>query len=162
MSFFYCKKRAKEMKQKLKDFRKESLDNAKKEKYEVQAKRRRSTSFLHNMSYRGGIKMACKRQIGHFGAGALARTLDTEFTRQTVARWELVLAATILAASRKWYTNNYTYIQKLKHADDRMALAASGRLGRAISWDINAVRCDATNSSLKEEYEAEIGRMSQY
>lgn len=70
----------------------------------AQAARRRYQKF----SLKGGYTVAFKRSCGHAGLEALKQHLDISQSRQSVARWELLLAASLQVQCRLWHSAHYS------------------------------------------------------
>ena len=105
----YWKKKARAWRTKFEDALKKASSYA-------PGKRRSKHARLHRLSWRGGIRIAFKRNFGHVGAMALAATMDTNISRQTVTRWEHILSACLMASSQSWYASHYSFIEETNKA----------------------------------------------
>jgi hypothetical protein len=102
--------------------------------YQIVAKRARKGVKSHRFSLYGGYTMAFKRNVAHTSCSGLSEILDLDVTRQAVVLWELQAASNLLLQSRCWYFSMYERV------------ADANRRGK-LTWEITAVRGDATNSS---------------
>ena len=67
----------------------------------VRSKRRKTTAFRFRFTTFGGYRLALARNIGHCSASATLTMLDADSThRQTLVRWERLLAASVLFDQR--------------------------------------------------------------
>ena len=86
----------------------------------------------------GGYTMALMRNSAHVGTLGLVKMLQLPVSRQTVERWERLLATNLLIQSRLFY----------KHVYDTAMIQHDGCGAEAFSWELHNVRADATNSSV--------------
>ena len=92
---------------------------------------------------RSGYRAALKRNDSHIGAEVLSNALETGFRRQTITRWEILLASAIVYLSKSWYAKNYRRVEKaFTYFDSGKAADAS----RCFDYEIVSVYGDATNS----------------
>ena len=66
--------------------------------YTHMPKRQKKDKTRSWVSVVGGYRMATKRNIGNVSCEALSATIETDFHRATVARWEKVLATAAIQA----------------------------------------------------------------
>ena len=85
-----------------------------------------------HMSVRGGYRLGVKRNICHVGARALIAITESRSKKDSVYRWEHLLAANIIAESMQWYAHHYNYLVYVKSCvAARHAAAASAEGGES-------------------------------
>ena len=109
---------------------------------------RRKNSVYFQLSRRGGYRLAMKRNQGHVGSEALAQQLEVRMSRQTVNRWERILASTFSKNSFDFYNCHYDSVSRLKCGEPLL-----------LTYEVNVVRCDATNSIMLR-HKAHVCEMS--
>lgn len=70
----------------------------------IRSKRRKVSSFQFRFSTFGGYRLALARNIGHCSASATLAMLEADSShRQTLVRWERLLAASVLSDQRHFH-----------------------------------------------------------
>ena len=104
-------------------------------------------------SIEGGYRLALKRNLGHSALTALLQSLEAPISRQALARWEHVLAANVVGQSRRFFEDNGEAVRDLMRSSPPMGPSTSAR---AFSFENNAVRGNATNSSVKHSLKCHV------
>lgn len=96
-----------------------------------------------------GYKLSLRRNLGHAAAKSVILALDAPVGHRTIYRWEKLLAANIVVEAHSFYQTHRRHLD-LVVPDVPLCLA------RVHSWEIHAVRGDATNSAAIHSYKAHV------
>ena len=91
------------------------------------------------MTVGGGYRLALHRNQGHAGSEILLCHFELKSSRQTVNRWESLLACSLLLQSRSWYCFQRLAVEELHGA-------AADASRRAVSWEIHTIGGDSTHT----------------
>ena len=121
----------------------------------VHGKRRKPGARSCKVSIVSGIRMAVQKSLGHAAQTDMLAMFNYSIKRQTLCKWELILAKLIIFHSNVFFQEQYKYLNYVKlntsgvELPERMADPSNDKWphDRRCSWAIHSVRTDATNSA---------------
>ena len=122
--------------------------------YKHQPVRQRSKGNICRISAHGGYSLALQRNCGHAGNPSLLLTLDLHFTKQIIPKWEILLACSWLLQRRGWMNQHYEYL------DSTMEQRPADDQGRLLSFEVNSIRGDGTNTTAAQSSKAHTFEVS--
>ena len=107
-------------------------------------KRQRQSSTRATISIRGGYKLAAMQSKGYASQGTTIDVLlqSIVVSRQSLAQWERLLASNLYVQGHLWYQDHYNFLGHCHNA----VWAGNIQSQSWLSFEIHAVRADATNS----------------
>ena len=113
--------------------------------------KRRKVILVKRLTVYGGYNLAISRNLGHSSCRAVLDILDAGIKHhQTVSRWELMLATNVHTQSQLWYSEMYSRVDDFKLSS----------LQNCFSWEVNAIRGDATNSSTLQNHKVHVAEIA--
>ena len=106
------------------------------------------------LSARGGFTLALNRCVGNMAAQKVGAVMRMDTAHTTVTRWEILLAASLIARQRAWF-------QEMKHAlEESLQEMPRGRESRRDNGpkkfllQAHCLKCDATTTAVWQKNKA--------
>lgn len=116
---------------------------------------RNTKAKTHRLSLNGGYALAVLRNVGHASLLTTISVAAAKTSRQSLALYEVMLAANIAVDSKQWYEHWAAEVDKLiLSAASPHRNASSFATCASLSWEIHTTRGDATNTPAAQSLKA--------